>query len=204
MLPLIAMGAMGAMSIASSSAQNAQASANAQATASQLLQQLNIANNNISETAKELNKQTGIQLTQAQLEGMKNQATTSNILVEKEVAGATAERIYENSDMQELLLSNQIKQKAEANMLKIQQDYMSAKYQYESGSMSNAINLSNNTQSSVEMVAGAVSAGAQGYMLGSSIASAGSTSAVTNTASTTGEWAGGINNTGQAGKLTFF
>jgi hypothetical protein len=184
MVPLIMMGAMAAMSIAQSNEQNKQASNNAQATAKQLLTQLNVTNSNISNTARELNKQTGIELTQIQLEGLKNQATTSNIIVEKEVSGAVAERLYENSDMKELLMSNQVKQKAEANMVKIQEDYMSAMYQYQQGTLQNEITRRNNTKSRLSIIAGAVSAGAQGYAMGSAFAGAGATTLGTVTGST--------------------
>ena len=168
----IATGAMATISVVSSIEGNKQAKANAESTAKQLLTSLKVGNENIKNTARELNKQASVELTQVSLEGMKNQATTSNVIVEKEIAGAVATRLYENSDMKELLLSNQIKQKAESNMANIQTEFMNAKYGYEAGMMQNAINMNNNTKSTLEIIAGGASAGASGYMLGSAIASA--------------------------------
>ena len=160
---------MAGLSIASSIAGNSQAKANAEAQAKFIVRDFKVQQNNLTNTANELNRQIGMELTQVQLDGMKAQATTSNVLVEKEISGATAARIYNNVDMQESQISNQIKQKAESNMLDIQNQLTSSRYRYESNNMQNAINLSNNTQSGFEVASSAAQAGVSGYSIGSKL-----------------------------------
>ena len=167
----VATGTMAALSVAGSIESNKVAKANGAATAASLLQNFNVTKNSIQEQGKELNRQAGMELTQARLEGLKAEATTSNVVVEREVAGNTVARLMNNVDMQTELLSDQIKQKAESNMKDIQSKLTEAKYSYEAGAMQNAIETSNNTQSTLSMVSGAVGAGMQGYAMGSSIGS---------------------------------
>ena len=159
---------VGSSLIASSEA-NKQAKSNAAATGASLLQNFKVTKNSIIQQANELNNQIGMELTQAQLEGLKAEATTSNVVVERNVVGNTAARLQDNIDMQSNLYSNQIKQKAEANMVDIQNKLTESKYQYEAGMMQNAIQLSNATTSTTGMITGAVSAGMQGYSMGSKL-----------------------------------
>jgi len=153
-------------SIESSKASNKQTKANAESSAKFLLQNFNVTKNNLQLTADELNKQVGMELTQLKFDALKVQATTSNTIVEKNIAGATAARLYDASDIKEVQFSNQLKQKAESNMVDIQNKLMTAKYNYESGTMNNAVNMMNNTQSTIQIGAGAIGAGVQGYTLG--------------------------------------
>ena len=169
MLPLLTAGGMATLSIAGSASANSQAKANANATAASLLQNFRVTQNSILEQADEINKQVGMELTQVELDGLKKEATTSVVVVEKNVVGATAMRLQEQVDTDTTLLSNQLKQKAESNMKEIQTNLTNSRYQYEAGSMQNAIELSNNTTSGVGILAGAVSAGVQGYSVGSSL-----------------------------------
>ena len=165
---------VGSSLIASSEA-NKQAKSNAAATGASLLQNFKVTKNSIIQQANELNNQIGMELTQAQLESLKAEATTSNVVVERNVVGNTAARLQDNVEMQSTLYSNQIKQKAEANMVDIQNKLTESKYQYEAGMMQNAIQLSNATTSTTGMITGAVSAGMSGYSMGSKLGGASKT-----------------------------
>ena len=112
-------GGMMALQALGISSQNKQATANAQARAQQLYKNFNIQIGQLQEASNEVNKQIGLELTNTRLEGLKLSATTSNNIVEQNISGNTAERIVQQTELDELMYSNQIKQKAEANMVEI-------------------------------------------------------------------------------------
>ena len=166
---------------------NKEAKANAEeykANSKALLQNYNVTVNSIKQQAQEVRNQAGMELTQAKLDGLKNEATTSAVMADRGLVGATAARLSESTSMSTELLSDQIRQKAESNMVDIMNKLTESKYNYENGMMSNAISLSRaatqterahtqidiaaraGTTSTLGMVFGAVGAGAQGYSVG--------------------------------------
>jgi len=184
---------MGGMSIASNVAQNRQTATNralsidqankeAKANAKALLQSYNVTVNSLNQQAQEVRNQAGMELTQAKLDGLKNEATTSAVMSDRGLVGATASRLSEATTMGTALLSDQIMQKAESNMVDIMNKLTESKYNYENGMMSNAIASSRSatqidiaaragTVSTLGMVSGAVGAGAQGAVLGKQLRS---------------------------------
>lgn len=157
---------------------NKEAKANAKAT----LQSYNVSVNALNQQAQEIRNQAGMELTQAKLDGLKNEATTSAVMADRGFVGATASRLSESTAMGTELLSDQIRQKAESNMVDIMNKLSESKYNYENGMMSNAIASSRSatqidiasragTVSTLGMVSGAVGAGAQGASLGKSLGS---------------------------------
>ena len=182
---------MGGMSIASNVAQNKQTAKNtalsidqankeSAANAKALLQSYNVTVNSLNQQAQEVRNQAGMELTQAKLDGLKNEATTSAVVADRGFVGATASRLNEMSNMGTELLSDQIMQKAESNMVDIMNKLTESKYNYENGMMSNAIASSRSatqidiaaragTVSTLGMISGAVGAGAQGASLGKSL-----------------------------------
>lgn len=198
---------MGGMSIMSSREQNKQTATNrdlsiaqtnreAKASAEEykanalaLLQNYNVTVNNLQQQAQEVRNQAGMELTQAKLDGLKNEATTSAVMSDRGLVGATASRLSEATNMGTELLSDQIRQKAESNMVDIMNKLTESKYNYENGMMSNAISLSRaatqterahtqidiaaraGTVSTLGMVSGALGAGAQGASLGKQVGS---------------------------------
>ena len=149
-----------------------------------LLQNYNVTVNSIKQQAQEVRNQAGMELTQAKLDGLKNESTTSAVIADRGFVGATASRLNEMSNMGTELLSDQIRQKAESNMVDIMNKLSESKYNYENGLMSNAISLSRaatqterahtqidiaaraGTTSTVGMIFGAIGAGANGYSVG--------------------------------------
>ena len=196
---------MGGMSIMSSTAQNKQTAINrdlsidqtnreAKASAEEykanskaLLQSYNVTVNTLQQQAQEVRNQAGMELTQAKLDGLKNEATTSAVMSDRGLVGATASRLSESTSMTTALLSDQITQKAESNMVDIMNKLTESKYNYENAMMSNAISLSRaatqterahtqtdiaaraGTVSTLGMISGALGAGAQGASLGKSL-----------------------------------
>lgn len=159
--------------------------------AEQLYTNYKVTSNSLLQQSQEVSKIAGMELTQAKLDGLKNEATTTTALTERGFVGATAGRLSQADSMNTELLSDQIKQKAESNMVDIMNKLTEAKYSYEAGSLSNAITTSNaatqanisyqsNQISTLGAVSKAASAGAQGYSLASSLGSA-STSSIANT-----------------------
>ena len=193
--------AMGGMSIMSSREQNKQTATNRdlsiaqtdreakaiaeenKANAKALLQSYNVTVNTLNQQAQEVRNQAGMELTQAKLDGLKNEATTSAVMSDRGLVGATASRLNDSTSMTTALLSDQIRQKADSNMVDIMNKLTESKYNYENGMMSNAISLSRSatqidraytqidiaaragTVSTLGMVSGAVGAGAQGAVL---------------------------------------
>lgn len=182
---------MGGMNIMSSTAQNKQTAKNtalsidqankeSAANAKALLQSYNVTVNTLNQQAQEVRNQAGMELTQAKLDGLKNEATTSAVMADRGLVGATASRLSESTSMSTELLSDQIRQKAESNMVDIMNKLTESKYNYENGMMSNAIASSRSatqidiasragTVSTLGMVTGAIGAGAQGALLGKSL-----------------------------------
>ena len=198
---------MGGMNIASNVAQNKQTAKNrdlsidqtnreAKASAEEykanskaILQSYNVTVNTLQQQAQEVRNQAGMELTQAKLDGLKNESTTSAVMADRGLVGATASRLSESTSMTTELLSDQIRQKAESNMVDIMNKLTESKYNYENAMMSNAISLSRaatqtdraytqidiaaraGTVSTLGMVSGAIGAGAQGASLGKSLGS---------------------------------
>ncbi len=133
-----------------------QASANAKNQFKQAFRNFEVQTNNIQESAKDLNREAGMALTSAKLEGLKQQGSTTNRNVESGVVGNTSKRILNDVDMQTTLYSNQIKQKAEASMKDIGIKLSNAKLNYDNQTQQISDNLADNTKSPFEM---ALSAG---------------------------------------------
>ena len=164
------------------------------ANAKALLQNYNVTVNNLQQQAQEVRNQAGMELTQVKLDGLKNESTTSAVMADRGLVGATAARLNDSTSMTTALLSDQIIQKAESNMVDIMNKLTESKYNYENGMMSNAISLSraatqtdraytqidiaarSGTVSTVGMISGAIGAGAQGAALGKQLGGSSSSS----------------------------
>ena len=157
-----------------------QANQESVANAKSVLQNFKVTVNSLNQQADEVRNQAGMELTQAKLDGLKNEATTSAVIADRGFVGATASRLNDSTSMTTALLSDQIRQKAESNMVDIMNKLTESQYNYENGMMSNAIASSRSstqidiaaragTVSTLGMVSGAVGAGAQGAVLGKQI-----------------------------------
>ena len=84
---------MAMISVAGSVAGNQQAGVNAKVQAEQNYRNLGLKVNNLTNTANELNKQAGLDLTNAKFEEMKALSTVAGHRVESGVTGNTAKRL---------------------------------------------------------------------------------------------------------------
>lgn len=141
------------ISVAGSVAGNAQAGANAEAQAIQAYDNMNLKIGNLQNTANELNKQTGMELTNAKFQEMEALSTVASNRVESGVVGNTANRISNSVAIKGVQFKNQIKQRAEANTLKIQSDMKNAVNEYQSSIIGVATNYENSTDSGFGMLA---------------------------------------------------
>jgi len=147
--------AMGGLSLIGSFFGNQQANANAEMQYKQAYRNYGIQINNLKQSAQELNREAGMVLTSAKLDGLKEQGTTTNINVERRVVGNTSRRISNNVDMQNILRTNQIKQKAESAMADIGNKMSATKLNYDNQALQISENLSNQTTSGFSMLLGA-------------------------------------------------
>jgi len=148
-LPLL----MGGLSLVSSIGGNLTASQNAKTQAKIAYNNMNIKVNNLKETADELNKQTGLELTNAKFDEMKALSSVTGHQADSGVVGATSQRISQSVEIKGMKFRNQIKQRAEANTVKVQTDMKNATDAYASEMVGIAVNYENNTDSGFGMLA---------------------------------------------------
>jgi len=151
-LPLIPL-AMGGLSLVGSIFGNAQAEENAKLRAEQAYRNLGIKVNSLKQTAEELNRQTGMELTDAKFKEMGAVSTVAGHRVESGIVGNTAQRISDNVEIKGMGFRNQIKQRAEVNTVKVQTEMRNATINYQSQMVSIATDYENNTDSGFGMLA---------------------------------------------------
>ena len=119
------------------------ASANAAATAANLLQNKSVTESQLQEKAADVNNQLGMALTDLVYQAQDASSATTVNLIERNITGQTAKKTLGNVDMKKALKTDQLVQQAESKLVDVQNEMRNAKYSYESGSMSNAINFNN-------------------------------------------------------------
>lgn len=175
----------------------AQSSEEAMANYQSLVRNYQITAGNIQNQINEVNNAIGMELSQAKLDGLKAEATTTAALSDRGFIGATAARLNQSTAMKVELLSDQIAQKADSNYKDLMSKFDEARYNFENGIFSNELQAKRNatqidiarqsaTTSIGGMVAGAVSAGASGYVLGKQLGGIDSSFAEVRAAATPG------------------
>jgi len=125
----------------------------------------------LEEQAREANDNVALEMSANRFNGLKLTATTTNILAEKEIAGNTAARIYNQSNMVKMMSHNALAKKAEDTMKSFGMEYQNATDKanqaiYGAGATAQQQNIG-----TMQMLSSAVKAGAQGYAMGSSMGS---------------------------------
>lgn len=178
-------------SVASNVSANQQAAKNSRASAAQsteeaqanyqsLVRNYKVTTNNINNSIAEANNAIGMELSQAKLDALKAEGTTSTALASSGFVGNTAARLNQSVGVKSALMTDQLQQKAESNYKDLLLQLDEARYNFENGTISNSIASSrsatqievarsNSTTGTIGMVGNAVSAGASGYSVGSSI-----------------------------------
>ena len=182
---------MVAGSVASNVSANKQAGKNSRASAAQtteeaqanyesLVRNYKVTTNNINNSIAEANNAIGMELSQAKLDALKAEGTTSAALAESGFVGNTAARISQTVGVKSALMTDQLQQKAESNYKDLLLQLDEARYNFENGVISNSIASSrsatqieiarsSSTIGTAGMIGNALSAGASGYSVGSSI-----------------------------------
>lgn len=178
-------------SVAGSVSANRQAGKNARASAAQsteeaqanyksLVRNYNVTTNNINNSIAEANRAIGMELSQAKLDALKAEGTTSAALASSGMVGNTAARIQQTVGVKSALMTDQLQQKAESNYKDLLLQLDEARYNFENGTISNSIASSrsatqievarsNSSVGTIGIIGNVVSAGASGYSVGSSI-----------------------------------
>ena len=188
---LTAAAVMATGSVYSSIESNKQAGRNARASAAQsteeaqanykaLARNYMVTTNNINNSISEANNAVGMELSQAKLDALKAEGTTSTAIASNGFVGNTAARISQTVGVKSALMADQLQQKAESNYKDLLLQLDEARYNFENGNINNAIAgarsatqievaRSNSSVGIGGMISGVISAGASGYMTASSI-----------------------------------
>jgi len=148
-IPLI----MGGLQSVSGIAGNITASENAEIQAKIAYNNMNIRVGNLQQSAEELNKQIGLELTNAKFDEMKAISSVAGHQADSGITGQTASRIAQSVEIRGMQFRNQIKQRAEATTVKIQTDMKNATDAYASEMVGIAVDYSNSTDSAFGMLA---------------------------------------------------
>jgi len=160
-------------SVASSAEQNKKAGKAFEASASKVKTDYDKVIAQLQEQASSSNDAIRLEMSQNRFEGLKNTATTSNMIVERNIAGNLATKQYDQSIINQTMTHNALAKKAEDNMVSFGVEMENKKQEannaiYSGGAMAQA-----NSVSGVQMATSAVSAGMSGYSMGSSLGSLG-------------------------------
>lgn len=166
MLPLIEMGVMAGMSLIGSASQNRQAGAQFVQNAENVTRDFNIAISQIQDQAKAQNDAIRLEMANLRFEGLKGTAVTSNAIVEREIAGNTAKRAYEQSIMNKTMAHNVLAKKAEDAMLSFGVEMENKRQEANNAIYSAQATAMANTKSGISMVSSAIGAGMSGYSMG--------------------------------------
>lgn len=164
MVPLL-MGGMAALSIMSSMEKNKQAQANAEAQALYLAQSASITRNSIIEGSKDAQRQLAMEMTAQQKMKHIANSTVTSVMSDRNVFGGVAAKMLQQGEIESELTKANLQQASEAAVASMHSQLAQAKMEYENQVMQNSINLSNNTTSTLGMIAGAAGAAASVSMI---------------------------------------
>lgn len=163
------MAVMAATSVASSMSANAQAKSQFESQLTGIQNSLQKQYGQLAEQSKAADDSIALEMATARFEGLKATATTSNTLVERQISGNTAAKIYDQSLVNRTMAHNALAKKAQDSMISYG-SAMGAKRDEAINAIYGAnAQLSSNTKSTISMTSSAIGAGASGYFSGKSI-----------------------------------
>lgn len=169
MFPLIAMGVMAAASAAGNMASNAQARGQYEKQIENIKTSLNKQWAQLQEQARREGDNTAMEMATARFEGLKGTATTGNTLVDRELTGNTAARVYNQSLVNRTMAHNALAKKAEDAMVSFGSAMEAKRDEAIQAIYGASAQLSANTKSTLSMVTSAIGAGASGYVIGNTL-----------------------------------
>lgn len=168
-LPLIFGGAMAASSLLGGLFGNAQAKDQYDAQVANIKTSLNKQWAQLQEQARREGDNAALEMATARFEGLKGTATTGNTLVDRELTGNTAARVYNQSLVNRTMAHNALAKKAEDAMVSFGSAMEAKRDDAIQAIYGASAQLSSNTKSTLSMVTGAIGAGASGYAIGTSL-----------------------------------
>lgn len=166
----VGMAAVGvAGSIASSSASNKSNAAAFVANSEQVKKDFDYQIKQFQQQAKDANDNIALDMSAKRWDALKSTASTSNVLVERNIAGNTATREYNQSKLNAMFAHNTLAKKAEDTMASFGYTMNNAEVEannaiYSAGAMAKKANIS-----TLQAGTSAVQAGMAGYSMGSSL-----------------------------------
>ena len=170
-LPLILGGAMAASSLLGGLFGNAQAKDQYEAQVANIKTSLNKQWAQLQEQARREGDNAALEMATARFEGLKGTATTGNTLVDRELTGNTAARVYNQSLVNRTMAHNALAKKAEDAMVSFGSAMEAKRDDAIQAIYGASAQLSANTKSTLAIATDAVKAGASGYAMGSSLGS---------------------------------
>ena len=170
-LPLIAGGVMAGASLLGGLFGNAQAKDQYDRQIENIKTSLNKQWAQLQEQARREGDNTAMEMATARFEGLKGTATTGNTLVDRELTGNTAARVYNQSLVNRTMAHNALAKKAEDAMVSFGSAMEAKRDEAIQAIYGASAQLSANTKSSLSMVTSAIGAGASGYVMGGALGS---------------------------------
>ena len=156
-------------SVAGGVAQNKQASAQHSKQVEAIKASLTKQYGQLQEQARQENDNAAMEMATARFEGLKATATTGSVLTERNIAGNTAARAFNQSLMNRTMAHNALAKKAEDAMVSFGSAMEAKRDEAIQAVYGAGAQLSANTKSTLAIATDATKAGASGYMMGSSL-----------------------------------
>jgi len=121
----------------------------------------------LQEQAKSADEAIRLEMTSQQFDALKNTALTSNTIVERNVAGNTATRIYEQSFINKTMAHNVLAKKAEDTAVSYGVEMENKQREANNAIYAGQAQAMSNTVSTTSMISSSINASIKGYQLGS-------------------------------------
>ena len=156
-------------SVAGGVAQNKQASAQHSKQVEAIKASLTKQYGQLQEQARQENDNAAMEMATARFEGLKATATTGSVLTERNLAGNTAARAFNQSLINRTMAHNALAKKAEDAMVSFGSAMEAKRDDAIQAIYGASAQLSANTKSTLAITTDATKAGASGYVMGSSL-----------------------------------
>lgn len=181
--PLIAAGVMAGMSVLSGIAANKDTNRQLQSNVEQIKKDYEKQIGQIQEQFNSANENIALEMTTNRYNGLKLTGSTTNSLVNREIAGNTALKQYNQSVMASMFAHNALQKKAEDTWKSFGVEMDNTKQQANNAIYSVANQARSNMKSGLQIATSAAQAGMAGYAMGNALSGALPTTTATTTAS---------------------
>lgn len=171
MLPLIAAGGLAALSIGSSIMGNKSNADAFLANTKQVYKDYDYQIKQLQRQASEANDNIALEMSAKRWDALKLGASTTNTIVEKNIAGNTAARAYNSSALASMFAHNTLAKKAEDTMASFGYEMDNTRVNANNALYGYAAQAKKNSISTLQAGSSALQAGVSGYTMGSGIGS---------------------------------